>query len=69
MKLYSTTCQYYGEAKRACGEPTQQGKSYCADHVWKVYQRGTSKSKSRADAAFERVIQRIETLEDIDPVE
>lgn len=65
MKHYSTTCQYYGGEARACGKPSQPGKSYCSDHVWVVYQKGTTNSKKRADAAFEKVLQRIEAHEDI----
>ena len=56
-KLYDTpdTCQYIGpEADQQRLQPTccaaaVQGKSYCAEHLWLVYQKGTALGKRKLD--------------------
>ena len=46
MKLpttdYSPTCTYTGTGTHACGKPSLAGKSYCAEHVHLVYQKGSA---------------------------
>ena len=39
---YSPTCTYTGDTGHACGKPSVQGKSYCAEHVHIVYQKGSA---------------------------
>ena len=39
---YSPTCTYTGHGTHACGKPSVQGKSYCAEHVHIVYQKGSA---------------------------
>lgn len=38
---YSPTCTYTGDG-HVCGLPSVQGKSYCAEHVHVVYQKGSA---------------------------
>ena len=42
-----------------CGEATVLGRSYCADHVWQVYQQGTSKGNARKLKELEREVEYI----------
>ena len=50
-------CQYTG-----CSCPdTVENKSYCADHVWLVYQKGTATPR-RKDARRAEVVWDIEAL-------
>lgn len=37
-----TECQYLGTALKPCGCKTVPGRSYCEDHLWLVYQKGTA---------------------------
>ena len=38
---HSPTCTYMGTGTHVCGKPSVPGKSYCAEHVWLVYQKGS----------------------------
>jgi hypothetical protein len=51
----SRTCTWVGpeqDPRRAplnyCGEESVTGRSYCAEHVWKVYRKGTGQGKEVA---------------------
>ena len=50
---YSQTCTYMGEGVLslacACGKPSVEHKSYCAEHVWLVYQQGSTLAKRHKD--------------------
>lgn len=35
-------CQYFGDSKHVCGKAVVPGRSYCEEHLWLVYQRGTA---------------------------
>jgi len=49
-------CEWIGQGER-CSKEAVKDRSYCQDHVWRVYQQGTSvrrrKDKQRADIVFE----------------
>ena len=49
-------CEWIGQGER-CSKEAVKDRSYCQDHVWLVYQQGTSvrrrKDKQRADIVFE----------------
>ena len=32
-----------------CGQPGVPGRSYCEDHVWLIYQKGTALGKRKKD--------------------
>jgi len=42
-------CQYIGtlDITNCCGAECVTGRSYCADHVWMIYQEGTRQTKPR----------------------
>lgn len=40
-------CTYMGNSLRACGSATVQGRSYCEDHLWLVYKRGTAVERKK----------------------
>jgi hypothetical protein len=40
-------CTYLGEHTTACGCPTVEGRSYCADHLWLVYKQGTAITRKK----------------------
>jgi hypothetical protein len=44
-----TTCTYLGDAMKPCGCRAVEGKSYCAEHVFVVYQKGSANRKRHKD--------------------
>ncbi len=67
-----TGCQYFGAEQtrgpyKVCGcTNLWPGKSYCDEHVWRVYQKDTAKGTSRKNKAIEREMADIKRLESID---
>jgi hypothetical protein len=67
MDIVIRECQWIGEEQdpavtfpvHMCGEETVLGRSYCADHVWQVYQQGTSKGNARKLKELEREVEYI----------
>jgi hypothetical protein len=53
-------CTYLGTALKPCGCECVAGKSYCEEHLWKVYQKGTARARRKKD---ERVAQAVWDLE------
>lgn len=48
-----------------CGQkPLYPGKSYCADHVWRVYNKGSGITGKRKIKAFEATLDKVEETED-----
>lgn len=41
------------------------GRSYCADHVWRVYAKGTATGMSRKNKEIEREMAALKELEEI----
>lgn len=71
---YSTTCQWIGVAdhnvlKPTCCAPSIANKSYCAEHVWQVYQEGSAvrrkKDTRRANTLREIVSEFNEVYEEL----
>jgi hypothetical protein len=65
-----TKCQYIGPEQTdapftMCGKAVFPGKSYCPDHVWKVYQKGSSTGNKRKIKEIERELEHIKQLEEI----
>ena len=52
-----------------CGCRTLEGKNYCADHYYKVYQKGTSVNSKRKERAIEEEIAALKKQQEIDEVE
>jgi len=50
---YSPTCTWIGDGHShhpSCSEPAMEGKSYCCNHVWRVYQEGSAvKARKRSE--------------------
>ena len=50
-------CTYLGTGSKPCGCASLQGKSYCEEHMWIVYQKGTAvhrkKDIARAQAVWD----------------
>lgn len=44
-----TTCTYLGNAMKPCGCRAVEGKSYCAEHIFIVYQKGSANRKRHKD--------------------
>ena len=50
-----------------CGQvPLWPGRSYCEEHVWQVYQKGTAVGQSRKNKAIEKELADLKRLEEID---
>jgi hypothetical protein len=45
--------------------PLWPGRSYCEEHVWKVYQKGTSMGTSRKNKAIEKELAELKRLEEM----
>ncbi len=64
-------CQYIGPEQKEspftmCGCKTLwPGKPYCEEHVWKVYQKGTSKGNKRKIKEIEKEFAEVKRLEEI----
>jgi hypothetical protein len=52
-----------------CGKPTVQGKSYCHDHYYVVYQKGTAIAGRRKEKIIEKEIEDLKKLQEIDDME
>lgn len=72
----SLGCQYIGPEQdpakgrlEFCGcKDLFPGKSYCLDHVWKIYQKGTNMGNKRKVKAIEKELLEIQRLEKGDEV-
>jgi len=66
-------CQWVGPEQdpqrtplQFCGRvPLWPGRSYCEEHVWKVYQKGTSMGTSRKNKAIEKELAELKRLEEM----
>lgn len=59
-----TQCSWIGDSpkmKPVCCKPVIDGKSYCEDHVWQVYQKGTALARRKKDARRAQAIWDIES--------
>lgn len=69
-------CQYIGPEQdplrdwpiKYCGQPAFPGKSYCEDHVWIVYKKGTSTGNKRKLAAIEKELAEIKRIEEVEEI-
>ncbi len=56
-----TTCQYLGDSTHVCGKPTVKGRSYCAEHLHMVYQKGTARARRKKDERIAAAVWDIES--------
>lgn len=67
MEIVNHQCQWIGPDQdpmrrypvHMCGSASVLGRSYCADHVWQVYQKGTSKGNARKLKELSREVEYI----------
>ena len=52
-----------------CGCQTLEGKSYCADHYYVVYKKGSAFAGKRAEKAIESEIAELKRQQEIDEME
>ena len=71
-------CQYLGPeydprthkgATPYCGKPTLAGKSYCAEHYYVVYKRGTSVNGKRKEKELQKEIDSVKLAEEVNEYE
>ena len=56
-------CTYLGDALTPCGcMPTVLGKSYCAEHVFLVYKKGTARAKRKKELTTVDKVRIVEEL-------
>jgi len=66
-------CQYIGPEQREapfkmCGCRPFPGRSYCEDHLWLVYKKGTSTGNKRKLAAIEKELAEIKLIEEVEEI-
>ena len=61
------TWDYRNKPTPFCGCKTLAGKSYCAEHYWTVYKKGSSNLKG-ATKAIEKEIAEIKHLQEIEEI-
>jgi hypothetical protein len=69
----SKECQYLGPEQdplrdwpvKYCCRPSFPGKSYCEDHVWLVYNRGSSVGNKRKIKEIEKELAEVKRLQEI----
>jgi hypothetical protein len=49
-----------------CGGQTLKGKSYCGDHYWTVYKKGTATAGRRKEKEVEQEIAELKRLQELD---
>lgn len=67
MEIVNRECQWigpdqdpmYNHPVHMCGAASVLGRSYCSDHVWQVYQKGTSKGNARKLKELAREVEYI----------
>ena len=70
-------CQYLGPEQdplrdwpvKYCCRPSFPGKSYCEDHVWLVYNRGSSVGNKRKLKEIEKELAEVKRLQEIAEIE
>lgn len=70
-------CQYIGPDQdplrhspiKYCGAKTLEGKSYCGDHYYVVYQRGTAIAGKKKEKAIDAEIESLKRQQELDEAE
>lgn len=56
-------CTWIGEGEGCCHEAVA-GRSYCSEHIWRVYEAGSALAKRRKDMRTANAVRTIEQLFD-----
>jgi len=70
-------CQYIGPDQdplkhhpiKYCGAQTIEGKSYCGDHYWVVYRKGSATAGRRREKEIEQEIEQLKVQQEIEEME
>jgi hypothetical protein len=70
-------CQYIGPDQdplrhspiKYCGAKTLEGKSYCGDHYYVVYKRGTAIAGKKKEKAIDAEIESLKRQQELDEAE
>jgi len=69
-------CQWIGPEQdprrgplQYCGSAVISGKSYCGDHYWLVYKRGTAIAGKKREREIDREIESLKQQQDLDEME
>lgn len=70
-------CQYIGPDQdplrhspiKYCGAKTLEGKSYCGDHYYVVYKKGSATAGRRAEKEVEKEIAELKRQQEIEEIE
>lgn len=49
-----------------CGQTTLEGKSYCHEHYWRVYARGTAIAGRRKEREIDREIEELKAAQELE---
>jgi hypothetical protein len=69
-----TGCQFIGPEQdphrdyplKYCDATVIAGKSYCHDHYWRVYQKGSAVAGRRKEKVIEQEIEELKRLQELD---
>ena len=69
-----TGCQYIGPEQTNtpftfCGAKTLTGKSYCGDHYFVVYKKGSASAGRRAEKEVDKEIAELKRQQEIEEIE
>lgn len=72
-----TGCQYIGPDQdplnhhpiKYCGAKAIEGKSYCGDHYWVVYRKGSATAGRRREKEIEQEIEQLKLQQEIEEME
>lgn len=56
-----TKCQWIGSGE-GCQHTVVEGRSYCEEHLWRVYQKGTNLGKRKKDL---KIVDNVRLLEQL----
>ena len=69
-------CQYIGKDQDPrkgpvtyCGANTIEGKSYCHEHYYVIYQRGSAPSGKKKEKAIDAELEQLKRQQEIDELE
>ena len=69
-------CQYIGKDQDPrkgpvtyCGVNTIEGKSYCHEHYYVIYQRGSAPSGKKKEKAIDAELEQLKRQQEIDELE
>jgi hypothetical protein len=66
-------CQFIGAEQKDwpytfCGQKSLEGKSYCADHYYVIYKKGTSVNSKRLGREIERELASLKQQQELEEI-